>query len=485
MHTMGKWVLFAAAVAACCSSSQYAGLAWANEEAGEEATPDTYAGVRINTDAGVSNTESSKPFYPDQPLVFVNRAEWTDPLEFAVRAQRSSGDSSAVSYWHDIATYPEEEEEVAEEDPEASAEETSALIVNFVPEMRKGSIAKLEIMKGVSGNPIMFDTKDVTNSAGEVLYERPRYVAYGATPFTYGAIPQTWESSLEPDPITNIVGDNDPIDALDISPIVPEIGAPYHTKVLGALGLIDDQETDWKVILINAKDPDAAKYNSILDVPEEVREMIFTYFRDKPVAVGEAPGVFWPGLSEEYSSDIWFDVDQTREIIGHTKQQYEDLVSDCSRVNELGFAYSVCESEDGAPSAPAPQPCCKALTAACLSCVEGVSEEEYCEANPDTVGCEASGAVETGDAVDDPTPCCMALTADCLSCSAGVTIQEYCEANPDAIGCEGDPTPCCMALTADCLSCSAGVSEEEYCETNPDTIGCEVSGAVQTDAENP
>lgn len=33
-------------------------------------------------------------------------------------------------------------------------------------------------------------------------------------------------------------------------------------KVLGTLALIDEGETDWKVIVINAEDPEAANYNS-------------------------------------------------------------------------------------------------------------------------------------------------------------------------------------------------------------------------------
>ena len=214
-----------------------------------------------------------------------------------------------ASFWHDIPTSPPTE-----------GEEGDALFVNFVPEIRKGAIGKLEIMKDLPGNPVKYDTKPVTDSAGDFLYKRPRYVAYGPSPFTYGAIPQTWENSLEPDPVTGIIGDNDPIDALDIGAAVPDIGFPYKAKVLGTLGLIDDNETDWKVITINAEDPAAAKYDSIADVPAAVKEAIFTYFRDKPVAVGDAPGVFWPELSDAYLPGVWSSLEETKEIIAHTKQ---------------------------------------------------------------------------------------------------------------------------------------------------------------------
>lgn len=35
-----------------------------------------------------------------------------------------------------------------------------------------------------------------------------------------------------------------------------------QVKVLGVLGMIDEGETDWKIIAINAEDPDASELNS-------------------------------------------------------------------------------------------------------------------------------------------------------------------------------------------------------------------------------
>ena len=34
-----------------------------------------------------------------------------------------------------------------------------------------------------------------------------------------------------------------------------------------------------------------------------------------------------------------------------------------------------------------PPGCCRAMTAECLSCVEGMGEDEYCAKNPQTIGC--------------------------------------------------------------------------------------------------
>lgn len=38
-------------------------------------------------------------------------------------------------------------------------------------------------------------------------------------------------------------------------------GEIIKVKVLGTLALIDEGETDWKVIVINTEDPEAADFN--------------------------------------------------------------------------------------------------------------------------------------------------------------------------------------------------------------------------------
>lgn len=39
-------------------------------------------------------------------------------------------------------------------------------------------------------------------------------------------------------------------------------GEVIRVKVLGTLALIDEGETDWKVMVINTEDPEAAEFNS-------------------------------------------------------------------------------------------------------------------------------------------------------------------------------------------------------------------------------
>ena len=64
-----------------------------------------------------------------------------------------------------------------------------------------------------------------------------------------------------------------------------------------------------------------------------------------------------------------------------------------------------------------------------MACSKGITVGEYCSSNPDTVGCEP-----------EPRPCCKALTAECLSCSEGLTVDEYCEYKPKTMGCKKELT---------------------------------------------
>jgi len=68
------------------------------------------------------------------------------------------------------------------------------------------------------------------------------------------------------DPSTGCKGDNDPIDALEIGSRVATRGEVVQVKVLGILALIDEGETDWKVLTIDVNDPLASQLNDVSDV---------------------------------------------------------------------------------------------------------------------------------------------------------------------------------------------------------------------------
>ena len=79
-------------------------------------------------------------------------------------------------------------------------------------------------------------------------------------------MPQTWEDPNVKDEVTGCNGDNDPLDICEIGSKIHERGSVIEVKPLGALGLIDEGEADWKIICIDVNDPLADKLNDINDV---------------------------------------------------------------------------------------------------------------------------------------------------------------------------------------------------------------------------
>lgn len=72
---------------------------------------------------------------------------------------------------------------------------------------------------------------------------------------------QTWEDPHFVSPYTNKKGDNDPIDVIEIGQSVATVGEIKQVKVLGIIGLLDQDETDWKVVVVDARDPLFDKLN--------------------------------------------------------------------------------------------------------------------------------------------------------------------------------------------------------------------------------
>lgn len=79
-------------------------------------------------------------------------------------------------------------------------------------------------------------------------------------------VEKTWEDPNIVHPDTGAKGDNDPLDALEIGERVSYVGEIKQVKVLGVMGLLDDGETDWKILVIDVKDPMAAELNDIDDI---------------------------------------------------------------------------------------------------------------------------------------------------------------------------------------------------------------------------
>ncbi|KAG7262375.1 hypothetical protein CRUP_002413 [Coryphaenoides rupestris] len=155
-----------------------------------------------------------------------------------------NADGEYVSPFHDIPMYADEQQN----------------IFHVVIEVPRWTNAKMEITKSSALNPITQDVKK-----GKLRYVANVFPHKGYI-WNYGAIPQTWEDPSHKDPDTGCVGDNDPIDVCEIGTKVYSRGEVIKVKVLGILAMIDEGETDWKVIVINVDDPEASELNDISDV---------------------------------------------------------------------------------------------------------------------------------------------------------------------------------------------------------------------------
>ncbi|KAK2884680.1 hypothetical protein Q8A73_021154 [Channa argus] len=162
--------------------------------------------------------------------------------EYRVFFRNSEG--NYISPFHDIPIYANEAEN----------------IFHAVVEVPRWTNAKMEIATKDPFNPLKQDVKKGNLRYVANVFPHKGYI------WNYGAIPQTWEDPNHKDSDTGCCGDNDPIDICDIGNKVCSRGEVIRVKVLGTLALIDEGETDWKVIVINTEDPEAADFNDIDDV---------------------------------------------------------------------------------------------------------------------------------------------------------------------------------------------------------------------------
>eukprot|EP00934_Nitzschia_sp_Nitz4_P008238 Nitzschia sp. Nitz4//scaffold367_size14546//1542//5103//NITZ4_008924-RA/size14546-snap-gene-0.3-mRNA-1//1//CDS//3329549321//8228//frame0 len=154
----------------------------------------------------------------------------------------SLASQSYASWWHDVPLRP-------------AGEPATSVIVNMITEIPMYMTAKMEVTKDAPNNVIRQDI----NKDGS-----PRYYTYGTPFFNYGLIPQTWE---DPNMISGgYGGDNDPIDIIEFGSGPLEMGSITPCKVIGSLELIDEGETDHKIMCIAVTDPDASRINTLQDL---------------------------------------------------------------------------------------------------------------------------------------------------------------------------------------------------------------------------
>ncbi|KAK3201730.1 hypothetical protein GRF29_164g449231 [Pseudopithomyces chartarum] len=206
-----------------------------------------------------------------------------------------------ISFWHDVPLYP---------DPE------NKQIVNFVVEIPRWTDGKIETRRPEALNPIFHDEKNGAPRFVESVWPHKSY------PFLYGSIPQTWENPNLNHSFTGFPGDKDPMDLFDIGRDDGYTGQIKKVKLLGGLAVNDGDETDWKMLGIDIKDPLAALVNTYEDV-EKYRPGTIQAFRDwftyYKVARGDE---IIPIIGETYQS-VSFIVDTVEE----SHRYWQDLVS--------------------------------------------------------------------------------------------------------------------------------------------------------------
>ncbi|KAF2253487.1 pyrophosphatase-domain-containing protein [Trematosphaeria pertusa] len=185
---------------------------------------------------------SEKGFHSKAPSQYTARKIGApNTLEHRIYIEK---DGVPLSPFHDIPLYANEQQ----------------TILNMVVEVPRWTNAKMEISKEETLNPIKQDTKK-----GKLRYVRNCFPHKGYL-WNYGAFPQTWEDPNVVHPETKAKGDNDPLDVCEIGELVAKPGEVIQVKVLGVMALLDEEETDWKIMVINVNDPLAPKLNDIEDV---------------------------------------------------------------------------------------------------------------------------------------------------------------------------------------------------------------------------
>eukprot|EP01120_Amphizonella_sp_Union-15-10_P009194 TRINITY_DN343_c0_g3_i1.p1 TRINITY_DN343_c0_g3~~TRINITY_DN343_c0_g3_i1.p1 ORF type:complete len:278 (-),score=52.71 TRINITY_DN343_c0_g3_i1:100-933(-) len=185
-------------------------------------------------------------------------------------------------------------------------------LINMVVEIPKDTNAKLEISKDDFLNPIKQDFKD-----GQLRYVGMNF------PYNYGAAPQTWENPNIKNHETGAYGDNDPIDICEIGDEPRRTGEIILVKIIGVFALIDQGETDWKVLAIDVRDKNANQLNDLADLeriyPGKLQQ-IYEFLRDYKIPDGKPANTF--GYNGKPQTK-----DLAMSIIEETSKEWRKLVN--------------------------------------------------------------------------------------------------------------------------------------------------------------
>lgn len=221
-----------------------------------------------------------------------------------------SNPKNIISPWHNIPLLVPNPHKNATLDPKTN-NLFHALAISpktefyYVNEISKGMREKLECSPKKEGNPIVQDR----NKDGSL-----RKFTYGDMPFNYGFFPRTFEDPNVVDRHTGKLGDGDPVDVVFLTPESVPVGDIRKVRVVGCFGLLDQGETDWKVLCVPVDSP--AK--NIDDVPPEVQIGVYEWFKMYKTSDGKPENQF---AFEGKPQDAHF----TIELLGELSKQYVDV----------------------------------------------------------------------------------------------------------------------------------------------------------------
>ena len=217
---------------------------------------------------------------PIEKLRIENRYSKLHGSQLFLRAENGK----YVSPFHDISR--------ADYDPASG-------VFPFVCEIPRGATKKMEVKLNLEYNPIVQDEDKLG----------PRFLSIKPA-FNYGMLPRTYGEDLNRTcPISGYPGDEDPLDVVDISKRVLQVGSVVPSQLLGSFCFIDGRKADWKIIVSD---------NQHDDLSEEVLEPIWDFFENYK---GPNSGNFIYGNRKLFSRK------ETLQVLQHGLACYEKLCS--------------------------------------------------------------------------------------------------------------------------------------------------------------
>lgn len=158
-------------------------------------------------------------------------------------------------------------------------------IINTIVEVSAGSINKYELI----------------TESGQLKLDRVGYSSL-SYPFTYGAIPMTWDS------------DNDPLDVEIVNvtePLIP--GALVEVRIIGIMKFVDGGEIDDKIIGVVADDKRNEHIQSVEDLGEYFTKETKYFWENLKFL--KKPGT---GVVESFES-----AEEAKKIINECAERYQ------------------------------------------------------------------------------------------------------------------------------------------------------------------